>query len=43
MSDALDDVLDRHRRIWAERLYKVAVLGMVAGLSIGYLVRWWWG
>ena len=43
MSDALDEVLSRHRAIWRERMLLAIALSMFVGLAAGYLVRWWFG
>ena len=43
MSDALDEVLDRHRQIWRERMAQAVMLATCLGVVIGYLARAWFG
>ena len=43
MSDALDEVLDRHRQIWRERMAEAVVLAVCFGVIVGYLIAKWFG
>lgn len=43
MSDALEDVLNRHRQIWRERMIQAVGLAFILGVLVGYLMRAWFG
>ena len=43
MGDALEEVLDRHRRVWRARVWRYSVVSMCAAFVVGYCVRAWFG
>ena len=43
MGDTLNEVLDRHRRIWRERMAEAVVLAVCLGVIVGYLIKTWFG
>jgi len=43
MGDALEEVLDRHRRVWRERVWWYSVVASSAAFVVGYCVRAWVG